>query len=201
MAIERPLSVFDTYKRSMKGPKVDEKVWDYKTIPENLAMIKAKYDIKFDDEIVPTDKSLKERLFRAGLEMLVTSGVYNADSHRIVKVTEEEVMETIKKAPKRLVMGEGKDSADFAPRHGNSTVKPIIQGGPTGAPVSEAMFIPLIQSYAQEAVVDTIVSGVMGTIEGEIVQTNTPWEIKATIAEIRAIKEACARAGRPRMGI
>jgi methylamine--corrinoid protein Co-methyltransferase len=41
----------------------------------------------------------------------------------------------------------------------------VFQGGPTGAPVSEDIFIQVMQSYAQEATVDTIVNGVMATIE------------------------------------
>ncbi len=201
MAVTRPLSVYETYQRSLKGSKLDEKEWDYKVIPQNATALKEKYKLHFGREFVPTDKETKERLFLAGMEMLVMTGIYNADTHRIVKVTEEEVRECLKKAPRSLVMGSGKDAADFSARKGNSKKKPVIQGGPTGAPVSEEMFIPLIQSFAQEAVVDTIVSGVMQTIEGVTVQTNTPWEIKATQAEIRAIREACRRAGRPGMGI
>jgi len=201
MTTARPLSVFETYQRSVKGNKIDEKEWDYKIIPENATALKQKYGLKFGTDYIPTDKETKEKLFLAGMEMLVMTGIYNADTHRVVKVTEEEVRETIKKAPKALTMGSGKDAADFSARKGNSVKKPVIQGGPTGAPVSEEMFIPLIQSFAQEAVVDTIVSGVMQTIDGVTVQTNTPWEIKATQAEIRAIREACRRAGRPGMGI
>ena len=83
------------------------------------------------------------------------------------------------------------------PRKGNPARKPIVQGGPTGATVSEDVFLPMIQSYAQEPVVDTIVNGVMATINGIPATTNTPFEIKATLAEIRAVREACNRASRP----
>ena len=58
-----------------------------------------------------------------------------------------------------------------------------------------------MQSYAQEATVDTLVNGVMATIEGHPATTNTPWEIKATLAELRAVKEARVRANRPYMAI
>jgi len=133
--------------------------------------------------------------------MLVTSGVYNQDLGRVIKVTEEEVWEGIKKTPKFLHIGEGRDMARFYPRKGNSPVKPIIQGGPTGAPVSEDIFIQVMQSYAQEATVDTLVNGVMATIEGHPATTNTPWEIRAMMAELRAVREARIRAGRPNLGI
>ncbi|KQM11561.1 hypothetical protein AOA80_07720 [Methanomassiliicoccales archaeon RumEn M1] len=201
MAAVRPLNVFDAYNRNLKGKKVTEAEWDYQIIPGNAAKLKEKYNIKFGKEIVPEDKDLKERLFQAGLEMLVTTGIYNADLGRVLTISEEEVMEGIKKTPKWLVLGENRDAVRFEPRKGNAPRKPVIQGGPTGAPVSEEVFVQIMQSYAQEAVVDTLVNGVMATIEGNGAATNTPWEIRAMMAELRAVREARIRAGRPYMAI
>jgi methylamine--corrinoid protein Co-methyltransferase len=201
MAAVRPLNVFDAYDRNLKGKKVAEADWDYKIIPGNATALKEKYNIKFGKEIVPEDKDLKERLFQAGLEMLVTTGIYNADLGRVLTVSEEEVMEGIKKTPKWLVLGENRDAVRFEPRRGNAAKKPVIQGGPTGAPVSEEVFVQIMQSYAQEAIVDTLVNGVMATIEGHGASTNTPWEIRAMMAELRAVREAKIRAGRPYMAI
>lgn len=201
MAAERPLSIFDVYDRFLKGPKVSEEEWDYSIIPGNATKLKEKYKLKFGNKTIPEDKSTMNNLFNAGLEMLVSTGFYNTDLKRVLKISEEEVWEGIKKTPKQLIIGDGRDAARFYPRRGNSSVKPIIQGGPTGAPVSEDIFVQVMQSYAQESVVDTLVNGVMSTIEGHPATTNTPYEIRATMAEIRAVKEAKVRAGRPGMGI
>jgi len=201
MAPARPLSVFDVYDRFMKGKKVTEAEWDYQIIPTNAAAMKKKYNIKFGKEMIPEDKDLKNRLFQAGMEMLVTTGFYNSDLGRVMNITEEEIREGIKKTPTKLLLGEYRDAARFEPRHGNDRRKPIIQGGPTGAPVSEEVFVQVMQSYAQEATVDTLVNGVMATIEGHSATTNTPWEIKAELAELRAVREARIRAGRPYMAI
>ena len=202
MAATRALTIPDVYERFVKGQKVKVEEWDYKTTPENLTALKEKYDIKFDPaQIIPEDKDLMNRLFQAGLEMLVTTGYYLQDLGRVAKFTEEEIWEGIKKTPTKLIMGEGKDIARFYPRHGNSPVKPIIQGGPTGSPISEDVFVKVMQSYAQEGVVDTIVNGVMTTIEGKPAKTKTPYEIRATMAELRAVKEARVRAARPGMGV
>jgi methylamine--corrinoid protein Co-methyltransferase len=59
----------------------------------------------------------------------------------------------------------------------------------------------VIESYADEPMVDAIVSGVLETVDGHQVLTNTPWEIKATMAEVRYVREAVANSGRPGMGI
>ncbi len=201
MVAERVLNVWEAYERSIKGPKVDETEWDFKIVPQTAAKMKKEYDIEFTEEIIPTDKELIDNLFQAGLMMLVEAGIYNIDTNRVIKVTEDEVLEGVKRAPRKLILGEYRDAVEMAQRKGNPSFHPIVQGGPTGAPVSEDVFIPLHQSYAQEAIVDTIVNGVMSTIEGHPAKTGTPWEIKGTIMELRYVREACARAGRPYMAI
>jgi methylamine---corrinoid protein Co-methyltransferase len=202
MAATRPLTIPDVYERFVKGKKVKVETWDYEITPNNLTALKEKYKIKIEkDQIIPEDKDMINRLFQAGLEMLVTTGYYCQDLGRVMHVTEEEVWEGIKKTPTKLILGEGKDIARFYPRHGNSNVKPIIQGGPTGSPISEDVFVQIMQSYAQEGVVDTLVNGVMTTIEGKPAKTKTPYEIRATMAELRATKEARVRAARPGMGV
>jgi methylamine--corrinoid protein Co-methyltransferase len=201
MATERALTIFDVYDRFVAGKKVAEEDWDYSIIPSNATKLKEKYKLNFGKKIIPEDKATMNNLFLAGMEMLVETGFYNTDNKRVMKVTEEEVWEGIKKTPTKLILGEGRDRALFYPRKGNSPVKPIIQGGPTGAPVSENIFVQVMQSYAQEAVVDTLVNGVMSTIEGHPAITNTPYEIRALMAEIRGVDEARIRAGRPYMAM
>jgi len=201
LAPARPITVYDAYERFMKGKKMTEADWDYKVIPTNAAAMKEKYNIKFGKEIVPEDKDLKNRLFQAGMDMLATTGIFNSDLGRVITISEDEIREGIKKTPTKIKLGEYRDAVSFEPRRGNASRKPVIQGGPTGAPVSEEVFVQVMQSYAQEAVVDTLVNGVMATIEGHSAATNTPWEIKAMMAELRAVREARIRAGRPYMAI
>ena len=157
MAATRALTVCDTYDRFVKGKKVDEAEWDYTIIPQNATELKNKYKLDFGKTFIPEDNKTKNDLFQAGLEMLVNTGFYNMDLKKVMHVTEEEVWEGIKKTPTKLILGEGRDIARFYPRHGNSPVKPIIQGGPTGSPISEDVFVQVMQSYAQEGVVDDLV--------------------------------------------
>jgi methylamine--corrinoid protein Co-methyltransferase len=201
MAATRPLTIADVYDRFVKGKKVAESEWDYTVVPTKLTELKEKYKLNFGNKYIPEDKQTINNLFYAGLEMLVDTGYYCTDLGRVMKVTEEEVWEGIKKTPTKIILGEGRDIARFYPRRGNSPVKPIIQGGPTGSPISEDIFVQVMQSYAQEAVVDDLVNGVMTTIEGHPAKTNTPYEVLATMAELRATKEARIRAGRPGLGV
>ncbi len=201
MTAKRYVNIFEAYDRFYEGERVREDLWDYTIVPNNATQMKEKYNISFDSDIIPTDDDLIDRLFLAGVDMLLTTGFYNTDLGRVLHITEEELFEGLKMAPKRLTMGSGKDSVVCEARRGNSRQKPIIQGGPTGAPVSENQFVPMIRSYAQEPVVDTIVSGVLNTVNGHPSIANTPWEIRATMAEIRYVREACLMSQRPGMCI
>lgn len=197
----RPVDIFEAYNRFAVGKKVREDTWDYITVPTNALEMKEKYNISFGKDIVPDDDDLSDRLFHAGMEMLVTTGFYNTNLGRVMYLTEEEIIQGIRKAPRKITLGSGKDQVVCESRQGSQSRPPIIEAGPTGAPVSESVFQAMIQSYVQEPVVDTLVSGVLNTVCGQASTTNTPWEIRATMAEIRYIREACSLCGRPGMGI
>lgn len=202
MAIPKALTVFDIYERAKSGQKVEEKEWDFKIIPQTATKLKKKYNIKMDKkQIIPTDKELIGNLFKAGMEMLVECGIYCIDTNRVIKYTEEEIWASIKAAPKKVMYGEGKEAVPLMPRSHKDKRPPIIQGGPTGAPCSEDMFLAIHQSYAQEPLVDTIVDGVLQTINGYDPVPNSPWEIAAVKSEAIMVRAAQSRAGRTGMGL
>jgi len=202
MAIPRKVNIYDVYDRAKSGAKITEAEWDGKVIPEAAAKLKAKYNIKMDKKVmVPENRELIDNLYKAGLDMLVECGVFCTDTGRVIKFTRDEVLAGIAAAPKRLVIGENRDAVVMTPRAYNDPKPPIIQGGPTGAPCSEALFVPIHQSYAQEGLVDAIVDGVYQTINGKDPVPNSPYEIAAVKAECIGIRNACMRAGRPGMGL
>lgn len=201
-AIGKGITLFDVYDRAKAGPKVAEKDWDYKIIPQTAAALKKKYNIKMDKKtIIPEDKELINNLFNAGLDMLVETGIYCIETGRVIKYTRDEVLYAIENAPKQFIFGEGKEANIVTPRHSSSTKAPLIQGGPTGSPCSEEMFLAIHQSYAQERIVDTIVDGVMQTVMGKDPVPNSPWEIMAVRSEAAQVREAQVRAGRKGMGL
>jgi methylamine--corrinoid protein Co-methyltransferase len=196
------VTVFDIYDRAKTGPKVEEKDWDYKIIPRTAGRLKQKYGIKMDKKtIIPTDRQQIDSLYQAGLEMLVECGVYCVDTRRVIKYTEDEVRLAIQSAPSKCVLGEGKEAVVLACRSYDDRRPPIIQGGPTGAPVSEQYFVQVHESYVREPLVDTIVDGVLQTINGHDPVPNSPWEIAAVKSEAILIRAAATRAGRSGIGL
>jgi methylamine--corrinoid protein Co-methyltransferase len=201
MTANRYVDIFESYNRFATGDKIQEKDWDYGIVPYNASLMKKRYDIDFDGLIIPEDQDLVDRLFLAGVDMLLTCGVYNISTGTRMRLTEDEIYEGLKMAPKKLKIGDGKDAVDCVARRGNAPFKPIIEGGPTGAPVSEDIYSLLIGSYAQEPMVDCIVSGVLDTVKGYPAVKNTPWEIMAAMMELTYVHNALYSAGRPGMGI
>ena len=202
MPHKEKVGVFESYDRARSGPRVDEKEWDRKITFQTANRLKKKYKLKFDRSvIIPTDTDMIDRLFQAGLEMLVEMGVYCMDTGRVIKYTEDEVMMAAATAPDRVTLGEGHDARLLAGRSFDDSHPPLCQGGPTGAPVSENIFIAMHESYAQEPLVDTLVNGVLSTINGREAKPGSPWEIAAVKSEVSMIRMAMARAGRPGMAM
>lgn len=202
MALAQKVTVFEAFNRAKTGQRVDENTWDYEIIPKTASRLKEKYGIQMDKKVmIPTDPTTISNLFKAGMEMLVECGVYCMDTGRVIKYTEEEVWASVAAAPGYCTIGEGRDSRRLAPRSYVDSSAPLIQGGPTGAPCSEQYFLAIHESYAKESIVDTIVDGVMQTINGYDPTPNSPWEIAAVKQEAYQVRLAQARAGRPGMGL
>lgn len=201
MTYSKSMNIYEFYDRAKVGEKCTQDDWDLMTIPMNAMELKQKYELDFKGEFVPTDNDMVERLFNAGFEMLLNSGIFVTDLSRVVKYTEEEIWESINNPQRAFYLGSGRDQVKVFKREVGDKRKPIIQGGPTGSPVSEEMFIPIHMSYAMEKEVDTIVNGVLMSIRGKSPVPHTPYEILAAKMEARLIKQATAYCGRPLMGI
>jgi methylamine--corrinoid protein Co-methyltransferase len=194
------IGVLETWDRHLSGPRVDEKEWDEKLTGETATKLKEKYKIKFDrSKIIPEDDALCDRLYQAGFEMLTTMGVYNINTHRVAKYTPEEIQTAITVAPDCITLGEGRDSRQLKARRFDDPRPPLNQGGPTGSPVSEDIFMPTMEAYARESMVDTIVDGVLNSFNGKDPVPRTPYEYAASRFEAQEIRLAMARAGRPGM--
>lgn len=201
MTFTKSVTCFDFYDRAQKGEKCTQDDWDLMTIPMKAMELKQKYNLDFGTETVPTDKDQMERLFKAGFDMLLECGIYCTDTKRIVKYTEDELWDAINNPMPAFQLGTGRDAVQMKKRTVGDKRKPIVQGGPTGSPISEDMFSAIHMSYALEKEVDTIVNGVMMTVRGKPPIPGSPYEILAAKSETRIIKNAAAMAGRPGMAV
>jgi len=201
MTFRKSFDCYDFYDRAKVGEKCTQDDWDLMKLPMKAMELKQKYGLDFKGEFVPTDRDMMEKLFQAGFEMLLDLGIYCTDTHRIVKYTEDEIWDAINNVQKEFVLGTGRDAVRVSKREIGDKRKPLIQGGPTGSPISEDVFMPVHMSYALEKEIDTIVDGVMTSVRGKPPIPGSPYEVLAAKTETRLIKQAAAMAGRPGMGI
>ncbi len=201
MSFKNSVDCYAIYDRAKTGEKMSQDDWDLMTIPMTAMELKDKYKLDFKGQFIPTDKDAMENLFKAGFDMLHKCGIFCTNTSRVIKYTEDEIWDAINNVQRQFSLGTGRDAVVVKNRKAGDKRKPIIQGGPTGSPISEDMFMPVHMSYALEKEVDTIVNGVMMTVRGKAPIPGSPYEILAAKSEGRLIKTACAMAGRPGMGI
>lgn len=194
------VSIWNILRKAETGPISPEKDFILKRYWPRVEELAKEHDIKYDpDNVVPTDETLIDDVFRAGLDLLLDVGVFCADTNRIMEFEEGEVKEALRDVTSKGTLGEGKDAVTYRHREFEDKRAPVNLGGPTGTPLSEEMAIKIYQSYAMEPMVDLIYMGVPVTIEGVTVKPSSPHELHAELCNIAWARTATRKAGRPGM--
>jgi len=188
-------------KRSEIGPYMKEADFD-RTFSRKVKELVQRYQLKYDPKLlVPTDEEMIDHLYRAAIDLFVDLGVYNQSTERRVIFTREEVEQAIAAAPSKLVLGTGKDAVVEQYRGVESNIPCRMHSGPTGTPCSENYHPLILQSCAQEPLVDCLGHGSIATYMGLSIIPGSPLEILAARSEAASAREAIRMAGRPGMHI
>ena len=156
-----------------------------------------KYEIRFDPEqIVMSDDALIDRAFQAGVELLLTLGIFNIDSGKVIRVTEEEVYDAIHRNATMIPLGSGKDTIHLYRRSIEDPRLPVIVGG-CGNPVTDDIRYKLYLAYAMNPMIDYIEPVPPHQFMGMPVKAGTPFELQACLDNIALYRKACADAGFP----
>jgi methylamine--corrinoid protein Co-methyltransferase len=180
------------------GPRLEPKEFDM-LIFKNTSELVKEYDIRYDsNNPVPSDDSLADELFEAGLRLYLNTGTYCISSQRQIKFSEEEVKEALKGVPSRILIGEGAETKWLEKREISDPKPPLILGGVIESNPNEGdILVKLYQSMAQEKVMDGLYYGPPPTIEGRSWRAGSPLEVHAGVCAISWVREALRRAGRP----
>ena len=191
----------EIYQRSRSGPFMKEVQFDLMVAKRTMELVR-EYEINYDPQLVcPSDDALADRLFEAGVQLLLDVGCYHLDTQRVIRFSRGEIMEALRQAPSELRLGEGADMV-VARHRGVEDPNPSFNlTGPAGQPCSEDYYQPLMISYAQEPYVDAIESGATLTYNGYDIMAGTLMEVKAVQRDVAIAREAVRRVGRPGMHI
>ncbi len=188
-------------ERSETGPFIREKDFDLHLARQVAALVRRHGLVYNPDVLVPADDDMADRLYQAGLELFVQVGVYNLSTERRLLFTREEVEEAVQHAPSSIVLGTGRDAVEERHRNVEDSRPCIMISGPTGTPTSERCHPLILQSCAQEPLIQGVGSGSVATYMGRRIVPGSPTEILASRRDATVEREAVKAAGRPGMHI
>jgi methylamine---corrinoid protein Co-methyltransferase len=195
------INLFEIIRRAEKGPYIKENDFDMKLFKTATKLVK-EYGIKYDKNIIVTgDDKMADAIYEGGLQLALEMGLMSVSTSRVIEFTEAELRQTLRFAPKELILGRDKDARTMRARTFGDGYPMIVCGGPPGTPITEDLFLPVMMSYAKEPLIDIIIAGSLTVIEGMEVRTNGPLEIRACRQEMMWMREALDRAGRSGMHI
>jgi methylamine---corrinoid protein Co-methyltransferase len=188
-------------KRSENGPYMKESEYDL-TLAKTVMKLVQGYELSYDPQnLVPSDDDLADRLYQASVDLILEMGVYNQSTQRRILFTSAEVEDAVAAAPNVVVLGEGKDAVIERHREVEGLEPCCMHSGPTGTPTSEEYHALILQSCAQEPLVDCLGHGSVATYQGQMIIPGTPLEILAAQRDAVQAREAIRKAGRPGMHI
>ena len=184
-------------ERAETGPICLEKDFELKVLVPKLKDVIRQYGIRFDSEnIVPSDDSLADDLWKAGLELYIEVGTLCTSTHRRILFEEDEIHEAMKNFPGRLVVGYGRDSREMLHRKIEDTTRPFCLFSPD-ITCDEELFVPMSMAYLQEPLADGVCAPILEEVEGRSIKAGAPIETKGSVAHAMMFREAARRVGRP----
>lgn len=200
--MDKTSKLLDVIDKAYSGPIEDEKDFDHKNVSAGVARVIKKYAIVFNkNHVIQRDDDMIDRVWEAAKDLLEECGVYHTDTQRVIKFTRGEIEAALKAAPSEVSIGEGSDSKIFRTRQIEDSQPPLVGGGPIGTPLSEDQYVPIMQSYFQEPILDIVVPGTLATSYGRKVRAKSPLEVISSWQEVDLVKEAAERANRAGLSV
>jgi methylamine--corrinoid protein Co-methyltransferase len=192
-----PWRINEVLDRAETGPICLEKDFELKILAPKLKDVIKQHEIKFDPEnLVPTDDSLADDLWRAGLDLYLEVGTLCTSTHRRILFDESEIREAMRSFPGKYVVGYGKDSREMSHRRIEDPKSPFCLFSPD-ITCDEELFTPMSIAYLQEPLADGVCAPILEEIEGRSIKAGAPYETKGAIAHAMMFREAARRVGRP----
>jgi methylamine--corrinoid protein Co-methyltransferase len=188
-------------QRSENGPYLKETDFERMVVKRVQELVR-QYGLKFDRRTpIPADAEMADRVYLAGMDLFLELGAYNMNTQRRIMFSRSEVEQAVAATPAAVLLGTGKDAILMRHRGGNNDMPCVVHSGPTGTPCSERYHPLILQSCAQEPLIDCLGAGSVSTYMGASIIPGTPLEILGVQRDACAAREATRRAGRPGMHI
>jgi methylamine--corrinoid protein Co-methyltransferase len=190
--------LWEAIDRSTTGKIMSEEKFETELFPTVLGDLQAKYKIEWDpDEPVMIDPDMADAVFQAGMDLLLEVGLYCKDTKRIIKFTQEEVVEAIATARTEITLGHDRQAITISPRAPGDAQHPYTFA-PAGGLTKN---VELYKNYARTAMQEPTCDGVIpipllgvGDLKNLM---DTPSQTVVCQTEARIMNEVAAWAGKP----
>jgi methylamine--corrinoid protein Co-methyltransferase len=198
----RKTQFLDLLEAVETGEQISKADWDFDRILQPVRSLTAQFDLAWPKgKALNTDLSLADRVFSAAVDLLAGSGVYALETGRVVPLSRDQIEAGCQSAPHHLQMGQGQDAVTLFPRALEDDRPPVVCAGNPGAPTPEALFLPLVMTWAREPLVDMLTCGSLSGIDECPEVPSEISEILTTRRELALLHEALARVDRPGLGM
>jgi methylamine---corrinoid protein Co-methyltransferase len=192
-----PYKLWEIQKRSNTGPFCQEDDFLPKIFAPKLREIVKKYDIKYDANTpVPSDDAMADRVWQAGWELYREVGLYNTDTHRIIKVSDDEIREALYQAKDQYWVGAGKDAVLWKHRQVEDKNPPFCLFSPD-ITIDENLFYSMCLAYMQEPLMDGFCAPILEDAMGMKINSGAPSEINGCTEHIYKMRLAAKQVGHP----
>lgn len=192
------VQILDVMHKALEGKPMSETDYQLKLFAPKVAEKVREHQIRYDPaNPIPSDDSLADEVFQAGMELLVDVGAYCTDTGRVITFTEQEIKEGLRNAPDALYFGEGRDRKRLCARKPEDRTPPWCLLGAGGGPCSsDRSFLTLVEGYAEIPETNAITTPAITRVGGMRVRPASPLEVLAAQRNAVLAREACNRVGR-----
>ncbi len=192
-----PYRLWEIQDRSNTGPFCEENDFLPKLFTPKLQEVVKKYEIKYDPKNpVPSDDQLADRVWQAGWELYREVGLYNTDTHRIIKVSDQEIKEALYMHPGQYWVGAGKDAVLWKHRQVEDKKTPFALFSPD-CTCSEELHYSMCVAYLKEPLLDGFCAPILEDSIGQKIASASPFEINGCTQHIYNLRLAAKQVGRP----
>jgi hypothetical protein len=189
--------LWEMMDRANTGPHIEEDDFLPKLFTPTLKKIIQKYEIKYDPNTpLPTDDDMADKVWMAGWELFREVGIYNTDTHRIIKVFDEEIKEALYNAKSQYWVGAGKDAVLWKHRTVEDPEPPFCIMSPD-ITCDENLHLSMCLAYLNEPLLDGICAPILEESMGHLITSGGPTEINGCTQHIYNLRLAAKQLGRP----
>ena len=156
-----------------------------------------KYEIQYNPATpVPINDDMADRIWQAAWELFREVGVYNTDTHRMIRVSDEEIKEALYTAKSEYLVGSGKDAVLWRYRSIEDPQPPFCILSPD-ITCNEEYHQSMCMAYLKEPLLDGLCGPILEETFGHLIQSAGPTEISGCIQHIYNQRLAAKLVGRP----